>query len=130
VDVTAEAAPAASAGGAAPGGVSFEMMEQMLDNPDMLKMLYPTLPEAFRSPEKVKWLLSQPGAKQHGALRGRRRAQRAHFRRGVGGCRQVRGGASRSAQQPRQRAQQRAAQQHRPQRALLCGIRGGGERGA
>ena len=64
VDVTAEAAPAAGAGGAAPGGVSFEMMEQMLDNPEMLKMLYPTLPEAFRSPEKVKWLLSQPGAKQ------------------------------------------------------------------
>jgi hypothetical protein len=65
VDVTAEAAaPAGGAGGPAPGGVSFEMMEQMLDNPEMLKMLYPTLPEAFRSPEKVKWLLSQPGAKQ------------------------------------------------------------------
>jgi hypothetical protein len=36
------------------------MMEQMLRDPNMQKMLYPYLPEAMRNPESIEWMLNNP----------------------------------------------------------------------
>lgn len=40
------------------------MMETMLRNPDMQKMLYPYLPEAMRNPQSIEWMLSNPEVKK------------------------------------------------------------------
>ena len=36
------------------------MMEQMLRDPNMQKMLYPYLPEAMRNPDSIEWMLNNP----------------------------------------------------------------------
>ncbi|GLC43812.1 hypothetical protein PLESTB_000910600 [Pleodorina starrii] len=74
-DVDAEATTAstsASSSGAAgaPGAdgpstaVMSEMMESMLRNPEMQKMLYPYLPEPMRNPQSIEWMLSNPEVKK------------------------------------------------------------------
>lgn len=40
------------------------MMENMLRNPEMQKMIYPYLPEPMRNPASVEWMLSQPEVKK------------------------------------------------------------------
>lgn len=69
VDVSA-GAPGGSGNGAA-GGVGEEqgsmmsgMMEQMLRNPEMQKMLYPYLPEPMRNPSSIEWMLNNPEVKK------------------------------------------------------------------
>lgn len=49
---------------AAAGGVMNEMMEQMLRNPEMQKMLYPYLPEPMRNPQSIEWMLNNPEVKK------------------------------------------------------------------
>lgn len=41
-----------------------EMMESMLRNPEMQKMLYPYLPEPMRNPSSIEWMLSNPEVKK------------------------------------------------------------------
>jgi hypothetical protein len=36
------------------------MMEQMLRDPNMQKMLYPYLPEPMRNPQSIEWMLNTP----------------------------------------------------------------------
>ncbi|KAJ9528491.1 hypothetical protein QJQ45_020533 [Haematococcus lacustris] len=48
----------------ASGGVMTEMMEQMLRNPEMQKMLYPYLPEPMRNPASIEWMLNNPEVKK------------------------------------------------------------------
>lgn len=36
------------------------MMEKMLRDPNMQKMLYPYLPEPMRNPESIEWMLNNP----------------------------------------------------------------------
>ncbi|KAG1677073.1 hypothetical protein FOA52_001243 [Chlamydomonas sp. UWO 241] len=57
--------------GGAPGGGDpvasdsmMQMMETMLRNPEMQKMLYPYLPEPMRNPSSIEWMLSNPEVKQ------------------------------------------------------------------
>ncbi|KAJ9504666.1 hypothetical protein QJQ45_030360 [Haematococcus lacustris] len=45
-------------------GVMTEMMEQMLRNPEMQKMLYPYLPEPMRNPASIEWMLNNPEVKK------------------------------------------------------------------
>jgi len=45
-------------------GMMSQMMEQMLRNPDMQKMLYPYLPEPMRNPQSIEWMLSNPEVKK------------------------------------------------------------------
>lgn len=40
------------------------MMETMLRNPEMQKMLYPYLPENMRNPSSIEWMLSNPEVKK------------------------------------------------------------------
>ena len=40
------------------------MMETMLRNPEMQKMLYPYLPEPMRNPSSIEWMLSNPEVKK------------------------------------------------------------------
>lgn len=40
------------------------MMESMLRNPEMQKMLYPYLPEPMRNPQSIEWMLSNPEVKK------------------------------------------------------------------
>ena len=40
------------------------MMETMLRNPEMQKMLYPYLPEPMRNPSSIEWMLSNPDVKK------------------------------------------------------------------
>ena len=40
------------------------MMEQMLRNPEMQKMLYPYLPENMRNPSSIEFMLSNPEVKK------------------------------------------------------------------
>jgi len=37
-----------------------QMMEQMLRDPNMQKMLYPYLPEPMRNPDSIEWMLNTP----------------------------------------------------------------------
>lgn len=55
-------AGAGTAGGAADGegGMMSQLMEQMLRNKEMQKMLYPYLPENLRNPESIEWMLNNP----------------------------------------------------------------------
>ncbi len=46
--------------GAGTGAVMTEMMETMLRNPEMQKMLYPYLPEPMRNPQSIEWMLNTP----------------------------------------------------------------------
>ncbi|KAI8467314.1 MAG: hypothetical protein J3K34DRAFT_38776 [Monoraphidium minutum] len=50
--------------GAAPGEADVSqmtaMMEQMLRDPNMQKMLYPYLPEPMRNPDSIEWMLNTP----------------------------------------------------------------------
>jgi hypothetical protein len=41
-----------------------EMMESMLRNPEMQKMLYPYLPEPMRNPQSIEWMLNNPEVKK------------------------------------------------------------------
>lgn len=36
------------------------MMEKMLRDPNMQKMLYPYLPEPMRNPASIEWMLNNP----------------------------------------------------------------------
>jgi hypothetical protein len=36
------------------------MMEKMLRDPNMQKMLYPYLPEPMRNPDSIEWMLNNP----------------------------------------------------------------------
>ncbi|GFR46931.1 hypothetical protein Agub_g8579 [Astrephomene gubernaculifera] len=66
-DVDAEASTSASSSassGAGEGGAMSEMMESMLRNPEMQKMLYPYLPEPMRNPSSIEWMLSNPEVKK------------------------------------------------------------------
>ncbi|EFJ50547.1 hypothetical protein VOLCADRAFT_103770 [Volvox carteri f. nagariensis] len=56
----------ASSSAAADGNsaVMSEMMESMLRNPEMQKMLYPYLPEPMRNPQSIEWMLSNPEVKK------------------------------------------------------------------
>ncbi len=40
------------------------MMESMLRNPEMQKMLYPYLPEPMRNPASIEWMLGNPEVKK------------------------------------------------------------------
>ncbi len=40
------------------------MMETMLRNPEMQKMLYPYLPEPMRNPSSIEWMLNNPEVKK------------------------------------------------------------------
>ena len=40
------------------------MMETMLRNPEMQKMLYPYLPEPMRNPDSIEWMLNNPEVKK------------------------------------------------------------------
>lgn len=55
----------AGAGGES-GAVMSDMMENMLRNPEMQKMLYPYLPEAMRNPSSIEWMLNNPEVRQTG----------------------------------------------------------------
>ncbi len=58
-------AGAADAGADGPSNaVMSEMMESMLRNPNMQKMLYPYLPEPMRNPQSIEWMLSNPEVKK------------------------------------------------------------------
>ncbi|GIL70010.1 hypothetical protein Vretimale_19691 [Volvox reticuliferus] len=59
---TSSSSGAASDGGSP--GVMSEMMESMLRNPEMQKMLYPYLPEPMRNPQSIEWMLSNPEVKK------------------------------------------------------------------
>lgn len=41
-----------------------EMLEKMLEDPNMQSMVYPYLPEGMRNPETFKWMLSNPEYRQ------------------------------------------------------------------
>ncbi|KXZ55944.1 hypothetical protein GPECTOR_2g1495 [Gonium pectorale] len=60
-------ASSSGAGASAQSGdtaVMSEMMESMLRNPEMQKMLYPYLPEPMRNPQSIEWMLSNPEVKK------------------------------------------------------------------
>ena len=40
------------------------MMETMLRNPEMQKMMYPHLPEHMRNPSSIEWMLNDPAMKK------------------------------------------------------------------
>ncbi|KAG2445908.1 hypothetical protein HXX76_000511 [Chlamydomonas incerta] len=65
-EASSRAAGASSSGSAAPQdtGVMSDMMESMLRNPEMQKMLYPYLPEPMRNPQSIEWMLSNPEVKK------------------------------------------------------------------
>jgi len=50
----------ASSSEAADASQMTAMMEQMLRDPNMQKMLYPYLPEAMRNPDSIEWMLNNP----------------------------------------------------------------------
>ncbi len=58
-DSNGGASSSAGAGGADPSQMT-AMMEQMLRDPSMQKMLYPYLPEPMRNPESIDWMLNNP----------------------------------------------------------------------
>jgi hypothetical protein len=47
------------------GETMSQMMEQMMRDPEMQKMLYPYLPEPMRNPTSIEWMLSNPEVKKH-----------------------------------------------------------------
>lgn len=53
-------------GGSLPGSGDsmMNMMETMLRNPEMQKMLYPYLPEPMRNPDSIEWMLNNPEVKK------------------------------------------------------------------
>ncbi|GBF99663.1 hypothetical protein Rsub_12482 [Raphidocelis subcapitata] len=53
-------AGAGGEGGTADVGQMTAMMEQMLRDPNMQKMLYPYLPEPMRNPQSIEWMLNTP----------------------------------------------------------------------
>lgn len=67
---TGAAGTTGAAGGAAssstgPSGTEMTaMMEQMLKDPNMQKMLYPYLPEPMRNPQSIEWMMSNPEVKK------------------------------------------------------------------
>ncbi|KAF5839505.1 hypothetical protein DUNSADRAFT_576 [Dunaliella salina] len=66
----AKKASSQSAGGQQTGGEAgsgatmSQMMEQMMRDPEMQKMLYPYLPEPMRNPTSIEWMLSNPEVKK------------------------------------------------------------------
>ncbi len=65
------AGSAPSGGGGAPdgngagaGGNTMAMLERMMTDDNLQKMLYPYLPEPMRNPETFKWMLSNPEYRQ------------------------------------------------------------------
>eukprot|EP00798_Chlamydomonas_sp_ICE-L_P000945 gene945-33932_t len=54
----------ATGGGGGDGGGAMSMMEQMLKNPEMQKMLYPYLPEGMRNPESIDFMMKNPEVKK------------------------------------------------------------------
>ncbi|GLI59053.1 hypothetical protein VaNZ11_000883 [Volvox africanus] len=60
---TSSSSSGAASDGGSPGIMS-EMMESMLRNPEMQKMLYPYLPEPMRNPQSIEWMLSNPEVKK------------------------------------------------------------------
>lgn len=53
---------ASSSGSSGEGGKNkmVDMMERMLKDPNMQKMLYPHLPEGMRNPATIEWMMSNP----------------------------------------------------------------------
>ncbi|CAH9112924.1 unnamed protein product [Cuscuta europaea] len=41
-----------------------EALEKMMENPDLQKMIYPSLPVEMRNPETIKWMLQNPQYRQ------------------------------------------------------------------
>ena len=59
-DAAGAGAGAGGAAGTADVGQMTAMMEQMLRDPNMQKMLYPYLPEPMRNPDSIEWMLNTP----------------------------------------------------------------------
>ena len=58
---SADAAPSSSSStGGSKGAMTVQMLEQMVEDPKMLEMMYPYLPEPMRNKETFKWMLSNP----------------------------------------------------------------------
>jgi hypothetical protein len=60
------------------------MMETMLRNPEMQKMLYPYLPEPMRNPSSIEWMLSNPEVKKQMAQMFESQVGRNGFNHSVG----------------------------------------------
>jgi hypothetical protein len=81
-DVGGDGSSSGAAGGAAgtqdPAQMT-AMMEKMLRDPNMQKMLYPYLPEPMRNPESIEWMLNNPEV---------RKQMEGVFAQSVSGCRE------------------------------------------
>ncbi|CAH9082437.1 unnamed protein product [Cuscuta epithymum] len=44
--------------------LTVEALEKMMENPDLQKMIYPSLPDEMRNPETMKWILQNPQYRQ------------------------------------------------------------------
>ena len=47
----------------APGGMTVDVLESMMKDPNMQKMIYPYLPEGMRNPQTFEWMLSNPATR-------------------------------------------------------------------
>lgn len=57
-------ASAGDSGNKESGATMSQMMEQMMRDPEMQKMLYPYLPEPMRNPGSIEWMLNNPEVKK------------------------------------------------------------------
>ena len=46
-----------------PAGMSVEMLENMMRDPNMQKLIYPYLPEGMRNPQTFEWMLKNPATR-------------------------------------------------------------------
>ena len=45
------------------GGMTVDVLEQMMKDPNMQKMIYPYLPEGMRNPQTFEWMLQNPATR-------------------------------------------------------------------
>lgn len=55
---------AAGGSGGGKGMFSIDMLERMMKDPNMQKMIYPYLPEGMRTPETFEWMMKNPAYRQ------------------------------------------------------------------
>ncbi len=60
---SASASSSAKPGGGPAPGMSVDMLETMMKDPNMQKMIYPYLPEGMRNPATFEWMLSNPATR-------------------------------------------------------------------
>jgi len=58
------APPPFPAGSPPPPGMSVDVLEQMMRNPEMQKLIYPYLPEGMRNPQTFDWMLQNPATRK------------------------------------------------------------------